>query len=344
MTHLKFIASFMLVGTCLISTLTRGQEFQGVQPLQKLQNDAVGDQDDLCFWTNGKSPADYRVIVSDKKANRIFLYALDGTLTQSIKVPKPGNIDIRQGIQFGSETMDVVAVNVRTDGWKIQLFSMDRDSMKLVPIDGGYLQTRANYGFCLAYDAHQKKLFGFCTSEEVGLTQYELTRQPNGNCQGSEVRHWNLGKCEGAVADDAAGKVYVAVETEGIWQFDIDPSSIDPPQMIIPLGKNGLEGDLEGITLAQLPDDSNALVVSSQWNNSFFVFERFLPWNYRGKFSIESVGGTDGIDLSQSDQIADFPGGVFGCHSAGVGYPIVLSSWHSIVSQMKLISNAKTTP
>ena len=307
-----------------------------VKGTSQLHNDSVGDQDDLCFWNNAKESSEIRVIVSDKKANLIFTYSLDGRLTQSIQVAKPGNIDVRQGVAFGAEPIDVVAVNLRSGGWKIRLFLMDSDTRQLVPIDDGGIPTRPNYGFCLACDSNQEKLFGICTSEDSGVTQYEISRKSNGNCEGREVKHWDLGKCEGVVADDAAGKFYVAVETEGIWQFNVDPSIDQAPELVIPLGKDGLGGDLEGMTLVKLPDGSHALVVSSQGKNEFFVFERFSPWNYRGKFSIEGVVATDGIDLIQSDQITSFPEGIFGCHSAQAGHPIVLSSWRSIVNQMNL--------
>jgi 3-phytase len=306
-----------------------------VKAIASLHNDAVADQDDLCFWTDPKDPTRCRVIVSDKKANLVFVYSLDGKLTQSVEVPKPGNIDIRHGVALGGQVTDIVAVNVRADGWKVRLFAVDPASQQLVPIDAGGISTQPNYGSCLASDMQKKKFWYISTSESSGVIQYEITRSLDGSLLCNQAKRWDLGKCEGVVADDDAGKFYVAVEQEGIWQFELDPTLNDPPQMIIPLGKNGLAGDLEGLTLAKLEGDRRVLIVSSQAQNQFFIFDRESPWSYRGKFEIEGVTQTDGIDLFQSQAIAAYPDGIFGCHTSQSGHPITLAAWKSILSKVE---------
>ncbi len=82
------------------------------------------------------------------------------------------------------------------------------------------------------------------------------------NCK--KKRHWNLGKCEGAVADDESETFYVSVEDEGIWKFSFTEDQKTAPEFIIPLGRNGLAKDLEGLTLAQLEDQTKVIIVSSQ--------------------------------------------------------------------------------
>ncbi len=317
---------------------------QSAAPSVMLHNDAVGDQDDLCIWANGKDPSDSRVIVSDKKANSLFVYLLDGRLTQTIEVAKPGNIDIRRQVVFGGEAIqmqptDVVAFNVRADGWKVRVFSVNQSSSQLEPIDAGGFNTRPNYGSCLAYDSKSKRLFFIATSESSGVTQYELCRLIDGRLTCTEIKHWNLGKCEGIVADDESGEFYVAVEQEGIWKLDIDSNSHKAPELIVPLGKDGLAGDLEGLTLATLEDKSRVLIVSSQGLSKFFIFDRQSPWNRRGTFQIEGVTETDGIDLYQSNEFPDFAGGIFGCHTSQLQHPIVLTSWKDILAKVDMLES-----
>lgn len=310
----------------------------------KLHNDAVGDQDDLCFWANDKDPSNSRAIVSDKKANSVFVYSLDGQLTQKIEVAKPGNIDIRRGVELGGEAsqmqpVDIVAFNVRAGGWKARVFSVNAVSFQLEPIDAGGFATRPNYGSCLAYDSKSRRLYYIATSESSGVTQYEISRLRDGSLTCKEINHWDLEKCEGIVADDETGKFYVAVEQEGIWQFSIDAGDQKAPELIIALGKNGLAGDLEGLTLATLEDTSRVLIVSSQGLNEFFVFDRQSPWNCRGSFQIDGVTETDGIDLIQSNEIPGFSGGIFGCHTSQLGHPITLASWKSILAKLELLKS-----
>lgn len=40
-----------------------------------------------------------------------------------------------------------------------------------------------------------------------------------GKIQGKKVRSWPLGKCEGAVADDETGTLFIAEEKLGAWKF-----------------------------------------------------------------------------------------------------------------------------
>lgn len=309
-----------------------GQDVAKLKPAVSLMNDAVGDQDDLCFWNNSNDAKCSRVIVSDKKANRVFSYSITGELMQSIEVAKPGNIDIRQSIKFGNENYDIVAVNVRAKGWRVRLFSVDLETGNLNAIDGGGIETDPNYGSCLAYKKDGQKLWYITTSEASGVTQYEINRSSSGLLNCTKKKHWDLGKCEGVVSDDESETFYVSVEDEGIWKFALTDDPKIAPELVIPLGRNGLSKDLEGLTLARLEDQSKVIIVSSQGLSKFFVFERNSPWKFRGTFEIQGVEGTDGIDLIQSTEIPSFEGGIFGCHTNTDGHPIVLSPWMRIAN------------
>jgi 3-phytase len=302
----------------------------------ELRSPEMGDQDDMCFWRDALHPELSRVIVSDKKAGRIFNYDLTGKLCQTLPVPKPGNIDIRQRVALGGRPRDVIAVNDRSSDWKIRVFVVDPESRDMVSADGGEgIASRPNYGGCLAYDAQSSKLWFVCTSEDDGLTQYELQVDAAGRFRGFEVRRAPLGKCEGAVADDTAHQLFIAVEDQGIWRFDTAPSS-KQGELIIPLGTHGLAADLEGVTLATLPGGVEALIVSSQGRNEFFVFERRPPWNYVGSFSVRGASETDGIDLWQTEHLRkEWPGGIFACHTGIGDHPVLLTPWHSIVKAIR---------
>lgn len=316
--------------TAMLCEQARADEPNLIAPIQSLHNNLVGDQDDLCFWIHPSDASLSLAIVSDKKANRVFTYDLAGKLQQTIELTKPGNIDIRQGIRLGGNNVDLVAVNSRGEVPSLRVFSMDSSSRLLIAIDGSGIPTRKNYGGCLGYDKQQERLWFFCTSETVGVTQYELTMNAARTISGKEVRRWDLGKCEGAVGDDEAQQVFVTVETEGVWCVGMSPDSGTPGQKILAIGQHGMQADLEGITLASLSSGTPVLIVSSQSINQFFVFERSSPWKHCGTFRIEGASDTDGIDLVQIEGLARFGGGIFGCHTSAVNHPVLLSAWDAI--------------
>jgi 3-phytase len=326
--------ALVLVTLSYIIMQARGDDPIQVLPLLELHNELAGDQDDLCFWRHPHDPSQSLVIASDKKANRIFSYDLAGKVKQSIELAKPGNIDIRQGIRLGDRQWDIVAVNSRAADPALRVFSVDRISGRLAAIDGNGIPTRPNYGGCLSYDKKQQRLWFFCTSEAVGVTQYELTMSDADKVCGSEVRRWALGKCEGAVADDENLSVFITVESEGIWRVGMLPEDTAPGEKIIPVGRDGLTADLEGIALASLTDGTAAFVVSSQGSDQFFVFERTAPWKLCGTFRIQGAHATDGLDLIQADDFPGFEKGIFGCHTADNNHPILLASWSSILKNV----------
>jgi 3-phytase len=330
--------------TAVLTTALCSDEVAAVPARLELSNPEMGDQDDLCFLRDPLHPELSRVIVSDKKAGRIFNYDLAGKLHQALAVPKPGNIDIRQNVTIGGRAHDVIAVNDRGSDWRIRVFTIDPKSRDLVAADRGIgIPSRPNYGGCLAYDARSSTLWFVCTSERDGLTQYELSAGDAGVFSGREVRRVPLGKCEGAVADDEAGQLFVAVEDQGIWRFDVSPNSAKPGEMIVPLGTESLAADLEGLTCATLPEGVEALIVSSQGRSEFFVFERRPPWKCLGRFAVRGARDTDGIDLWQTDHLQkDWAGGIFACHTGTGHHPVLLTPWDSILSALH--SHAPSRP
>ncbi len=321
---LMLITSVLLLPNCAFGS-------DAVVPVQVLKNESVGDQDDLCFWQHPSEPSQSVVIASDKKANRVFTYDLSGNLKQTVELDKPGNIDIRQNIRLGGKEIDLVVVNIRAGQPALRVFSVDRTSGVLKAIDGNGIPTQPNYGGCLGYDKKQERLWFFCTSEEFGVTQYELSLSDSHLVQGHEVRRWDLGKCEGAVADDDAMTLFVAVENECVWRVGMLPEDSTPGERIVSVGENGVKADLEGMCLVKLPDSTPALIVSSQGADQFFVFERNAPYTFYGAFCVKGASGTDGIELLQTDAFKRFEGGIFGCHTDEKSHPILLSSWNAIL-------------
>ncbi len=306
-----------------------------VKPTRSLLATPAMDQDDLCVWVDPQDSSRSIVITSDKKAGRIFVYDLNGSLRQELPIDKPGNIDLRHRVKLGDREMSVVAVTVRTNGFRLQVYRVDPMTRLLERLDSG-IPTVPNYGGCMYHSPKTGRLYFITTSEDGVVGQYELTAGADGRVKGSLVREWTVGKCEGAVADDEAQTLYISEETKGVWSFGAEPDSSPQGQLLVSIGQHGIRGDMEGLAIRRTGPKTGYLIVSDQGSSRFHVFDRSSNHRHLGAFSIEGVSETDGIETVSENLGSDYPGGLFGCHSDGDRCAIVLSSWKSISDALKL--------
>lgn len=329
--RLSVVTRLLLTGCLLVGN--RLDAGEAIEPSVRLDHESAGDQDDLCFWRDADDPLRSLVITSDKKAGQIAVYDLKGELQQLVKLPKPGNIDIRQEVECGGKIRDIIAVNQRTDGWKLAVFEMNRSTRQLERLDRNDLTTGPNYGVCLYHSRKDGTLYAVITSEEGTMEQYALSRTEEPLSM-KKVRNWKIGKAEGAVADDELGKLYITEEEGGVWELEAEPTGDTPGKLVIRLGEHGLKADLEGITVVKHGTDEGLLIVSSQGQNRFFVYERTGAHRFLGSFSVTGAEETDGIDIFPVPLGEEFPQGLFGCHTAATIRPsVLLTSWSQIAKQ-----------
>ena len=118
---------------------------RGVTPNVKCSARDSQDQDDMCIWVHPSDPSRSSIISSDKKANRLFVYDLEGKTLQSIPARQPGNIDVRYGFSLGQKPVDIVAFNQRGDS-SIIVYKVDPGTRQLERVDNGAIRTGKNYG------------------------------------------------------------------------------------------------------------------------------------------------------------------------------------------------------
>ena len=337
----RILIAFSLVFSILTTPRLWGEEPAPIPSLRQLHNPGAADQDDFCFWVHPQDPSKSTLIASDKSANSIFVYDLTGQLLQQLDVPKPGNIDIRQGVKFSDDTVDVVVVNQRND-YRLRIFRVDAKTRRLEPLDPEPVVTGPNYGGCLTLSRKTGRLSFLCTSESGVVNQYALTSLKPGVVQGKKIRSWTIGKCEGAVADDDAGVFFISEEQTGIWKVGTEVDDPTPGELIAKVGeKDHLDGDLEGLTLLRGPGGTGYLIASDQGLSRFVVFDRQSPHRQLGSFRVQHAVSTDGIDLVSFPLGPDFPEGIFACHTDRSNRAIQLSSWADIRRQLNLTITAE---
>ncbi len=300
-----------------------------VRPMLELKNEHSQDQDDMCVWVHRSRPDQSVIITADKAAGLVFVYDLNGDVLQTIEVPEPGNIDLRDDVRLNGETCSLVVCNQRDHGLRLRVFKVDPSTRTLHAVDDGRIATQANYGGCLYHSQKTGKLYFVSTTKENGVSQYELFANASGTVSGKLVRDWTLGKSEGAVADDEAGVVYIGEEERGIWKLGAEPDAPTPGELVIRIGEHGLQGDIEGLALAKV-GGQRLLIASDQGSSSFLVLNRDRSYRPVGRFSCTGAASTDGIEVVDLPLGPNYPHGLFCCHTDVGARPTLVSSWETI--------------
>jgi 3-phytase len=140
------------------------------------------------------------------------------------------------------------------------------------------------------------------------------------------------------VADDAAGRLYVGEEQVGVWLFGAEPADSTMGRTVAAIGPE-LSPDVEGLALAADSGGVRYLVVSSQGNSTYSVYDIAANHAYRGSFavtegpSIDGTQETDGLEITNIGLGARFPRGVFIAqdgHNPGSWQNFKLVSWERI--------------
>ena len=320
------VLCFLIAAALIAGSLATMSDVDIVQPRFSLVFDGIRDTDDICIWIHPTDPSLSTIIGADKAADIVVVYDLDGNTLQTIQLfqsdtgsEQPGNIDLRYGFPLGDEVVDIVVLNQRapSQGRGFRIYKVDPETRLLTRIDDGAANEHANYGVCLYKSPITGKFYAFATAKTQGVEQYELVDNGEGQVSLSFVRAWDQKKCEGAVADDELGYVYICEEGTGIWRYDAEPDASIEGTHIAVVGENGFKKDAEGVTIYYARDGGGYIIVSSQGNNAFLVYDRQPPHAYVKTFSIEGAKDSDGVEVTNVNLGAAFPYGLFVCHTDG---------------------------
>jgi 3-phytase len=339
---MKFKRPFMLVALLLVAGGLAWVLFKEpaetppiIVPVATCAHPQAQDQDDMCIWTCRTNPAASVVVASDKKAGVLLTYDLLGHPLQVLPAKHPGNIDTRHDFSLGGQLVDLVACNVRDDN-KIFLYRMHSATRQLERIDDDAILTGENYGSALYHRRENGRFYVIITSKGGVLEQYELRENGAGRIGGRKVRDWRIGMCEGIVADDATGVIYVAEESKGVWAFDGDPARAPNGRLIIKNGEHGIGGDVEGLALRQPEGRPGCLILSNQGRSNFKVFRTAGTNEFVGTFAVQGARETDGIEVFAGNLGGAFAEGLFACHT-GIGRcPVLLCRWADIQKALGL--------
>ncbi len=324
--------------------LTRACESTTYPTTVVLQATGTIDQDDMCFWVHPTDSTLSTVISSDKTANRLFVYGLDGSTIQSIGVDGVcGNVDIIYGLSLGGTPTDLVAFNDRTND-VIKFYSINSSTRQLTArgsfSDGG--MTSGNYGLATYKSPYTNKWYVFVSSQASQIKQWELTDN-SGNVGGTLKRTFTngTGLTEGMVCDNETGDLFAGNEDTGLYRIEAEPDSATTRYTVALAGQNGLTADLEGVAIYYDTLGTGYILLSSQGSDNVKVYERKSPYTYVGTFAISGASDMDGLDVNNHNFGVRFPKGIFAIHN-GL-QRVILTDWQTIVNTNTFLRQPNTT-
>ncbi len=268
-------------------------------------NDAA---DDPAIWIDRASPERSVILGTDKQAG-LYAYALDGSVKQFLPAGALNNIDLRQGVTMATFSGDIAAASNRSD-----------NTITLFVIEGGRVRKSGAfpsaivepYGLCMGASAGN--VWVFVAYKTGDLIAYQLT----GEGTGVEAARLKLTtQLEGCVFDDQAGTLFIGEEGRGVWKAPFANGAFGAPVLVDEVrGASGIVADIEGMALYKTSDSGGYLIVSSQGDYSYAVYERSGGNRFVGRFrigasgTVDGAGETDGLEATSVALGADFPAGM----------------------------------
>ncbi len=295
------------------------QDSELVTILPEVQTPSMGRfgdvADDPAIWVNPENARQSMVLGTNKKQG-LFVYDLQGRELQAFTTGRLNNVDVRYNFSLGRKTVDVATASNRTDN-SIAVYSIDRETGRLT--ESGKVKTDLSeiYGLCM-YQPEPGRIDVFVNDKDGTYQQYRLKavhglKAPGMSIAGTKVRTFKVdSQPEGCVANEATQQLFVGEEGAGVWVIGANEDDGVKLESVAKVG-GALVDDVEGMAV-YAQEQQSYLVVSSQGNDSYAVFDTEKPFAYRGSFrvglnaakGIDGTSETDGLDVSSANL-----GGVF---------------------------------
>lgn len=342
------IGAHVLLSSCAISVEKPAVTFVDNPVYASVETDAVASADDAAddpvIWVHPKDMNKSLVIGTNKRLG-IESYNLQGERQQFLEAGYTNNVDLRY-LEDNPYWSAIAAASNRTAA-TISLFGINHQG-EITWLRESEIETAlsAPYGLCMYLDdagiqvfvndkdgRYQQWLLQSDFSSVLSITA-ELKREFKVNSQP-----------EGCVADDENQRLFVGEENYGIWTVSANFNHGAELASLATIDGARLVADVEGLTLYK-QGSAGYLIVSSQGNNSYSLYDRLPPFSFRGQFQIQSgvidgTSDTDGIDVSAAIRTKEFPQGLFVAQDGSNTLPrdkqnFKLVSWKDIADTLKL--------
>lgn len=317
--------------------------------LPTVETDPVPDSDDAAddpaIWVH-PIDASLSLVLGTNKRGGLAVYDLGGTQMQYLPVGEVNNVDVRDGFMLGAKKVALVGASHHTSK-SIRFFTIDHATRRVAEAPGGTVPVGVAqpYGFCLYRSTKSGTFFAFVSTPSGTVEQWKIDGS-TGTIVGTLVRTLPIAsQTEGLCADDDLGLLYASEEDVCVWRFGAEPDASTKGEAMDHVGAKGhLTADAEGIAIWKGAKNQGYLIVSSQGNNTFAVFDRTPPNAYLGTFgvgdapAIDGASDTDGIDVTSASLGAAFPSGMLVVQdgdNAGRNQNFKFVPWESVARAIK---------
>ncbi len=282
----------------------------------------AADPDDPAIWLDPEDAAG-SVVVTAMKNGGLRVYDLAGKEIQRIEPDgiRYNNVDILYGVQSAAgETFDLVVASDREND-TLAIYAIGADGTLTEATSAGIPATifgvddgeATAYGLAAWKDPDTGKAYAFVTQADgATIAQLEI-RSTSDGFTFEKVRALELPvpegedpadyQSEGIAIDQETGVGYVTVEDElGLLSFDAHADAPSAFETVAAIDSGHFEPDLEGVAIHYGPDGSGLLIVSSQGDSTFAVFDRGSH-DFLGSFAIRPEGDVDGVEESDGLEI-----------------------------------------
>ena len=259
------------------------------------QGDAA---DDPAIWINHENLYESIIFGTDKRSG-IYAYSIKGDQLTYKSFGHINNIDLRDIGNY------LFLAGTKRDSKEILFWKFTKNDIfqKLSnnefpdPISSA-ISEQDIYGLCMGYVDNELLVF---VTEDMGpnvqmwsILQDELS-----------LKHTfsNNGESEGCVVDDFNKKIFISEEDKkGVLRsFDLGSNAFLHP-FVVDSREGNIWGDPEGVSIYKTSKDEGYIILSSQGDSKFNIYNRKYPHNYLGSFrvvgsaTIDGISETDGLD------------------------------------------------
>ena len=243
------------------------------------------------------------IITVDPVGNRLVVYDLGGNVIDTHTIEAPGGLDVRYDFPLGGATPDIVVVNQRQEPGRLLVYRIDPEKRTLVRVDNEKIVTGVGNQCALYRSPKTDKFYVFVSSEGGTIAQFDLRDDGTGKVGGTGqavATRQVPGPADALCADDERGRLLVAERARGVWQCGAEPDESAPGALLIKVGENDLNPEIDGLALYRLRRGRGYVLVASRAGDTVGVYERGTC-KYLGSFQIERGQGLRGLAACGAD-------------------------------------------
>ena len=277
---------------------------------------SIGDAaDDPAIWFNQVDPTKSLIFGTDKRKG-IHVYDIYGKELSFSELGATNNIDLRVidknvHMVISNRSSSTLGYWIFPESGLFEYFLENPTNAFTEDINHYHLEANMNvYGVCMGFV--NGRLSAALTEEEGPTVQMWdlITKEVIGTIDvisDEEDAPKTGNEAEGCVFDDENNHLFISREGSRGYLKAYDSNTLEMIE-VVDSREGNIIGDPEGVAIYKTIDDKGYIILSSQGSNEFNLYDR-KSFDFIGKFKINAVEDTDGLDVTHEAVEDLFPNG-----------------------------------